>query len=381
MSGVAQSPLRAEELMHDELFVTSDSEPGAQAPAARVSTMLVRALFEAVEACGVSIAEFLRGAGVPTDQFETAYGWVDVSALDRLIQRAVETSGDPAFGLHWVERSPMLKFDVLATATAYAPTLREALTCVLRFQSLLCEQPELALLERDGSTFLHFTPLATTELATRVRTELGIASLVRLMRHVGAPDAAVLGVVFAHPAPDDAREYARLLGTRLRFGQPRSGIEIDAAWLDRRVQHANVELHQLLSQQAQEVLTRVQSRVSFVKLLRDYLERVSPRLPEMPEAARALALSERSLRRRLAEEGWTYAAALLEMRRLLARRLLVESTRSIRQVASDVGFTSSAAFFRAFKRWTGESPGAYRRMRMPRASSGHAEGSRACEAR
>jgi AraC-like DNA-binding protein len=365
--------------MHDELFVTSDSESGECGPAPRVSTMLVRALFEAVEASGIPSAAFQRGAGVSADHFETAYGWVDVSELDRLIQYAVETSRDAAFGLHWAERSPMLKFDVLATATAYAPTLREALSCVLRFQTLLCEQPELALLERDGSRFLRFTPLATTNLATRVRTEVGITSLVRLMRHVGAPDAAVLGVAFAYPAPDDAREYTRLLGTRVRFGQPCSGIEIDASWLDRRVHHANAELHQLLSQQAQEVLARVQIREKFVDLLRDYLERVSPHLPEMAEAARALALSERSLRRRLAEEGWTYAAVLLQMRQLLAQRLLVESTCSIKQVASDVGFASSAAFFRAFKRWTGESPAAYRSMRMRRASGARAEGSRACE--
>jgi AraC-like DNA-binding protein len=351
----------------------------AQVAPVRVSTILARALIEAVEASGVPIEAFLRTAGVSIAQFETSYGWIETSELDRLIQHALAITGDAAFGLHWTERSPMMKFDVLATATAYAPTLRAALSCVLRFQALLCERAELQLIERERSIFLRFTPVASTEQGARVRAELGISSLVRLMRHVGAPEAAVLRVAFAHRAPSYALEYSRLLGTRVRFDQAHSGIEIDAAWLDRPVHLANVELHQLLTLQAREVLTRMKARVGYADQLRDLLRRVSPRLPDMRDAARALALSERSLRRRLAEEGCSYAAILSEKRQQLAQELLTNSARPIRQIAADVGFTNGAAFFRAFKRWTGESPAAYRRARLSRSPLARADANSAHE--
>jgi AraC-like DNA-binding protein len=356
--------------MHEVECARSESESGERGAPARVSTILTRALIEAVESAGTPVADFLRRADVSAQQFDTPYGWVEVGALDRLIQYAVEVTGDAAFGLHWAERSPMLKFDVLATATAYAPSLRVALQCVLRFQSLLCERPELALIEGvegvegDDPVLLRFTPVATTELAARVRAEVGVFSLLRLMRHVGASECAVRRVAFAHRPPSYAEEYARLLGSRVRFGQPCSGIEIDPAWLDRSVHHANLELHQLLTRKAQEVLTRVQVRAGYAEPLRAYLRRVSPRLPEMREAARALAVSERSLRRRLGEEGWSYSAILDERRQLLAQQLLVGTARSVKQIAAEVGFTSTAAFFRAFKRWTGESPSAYRSARL-----------------
>jgi AraC-like DNA-binding protein len=353
--------------MHAVDVDTSCSEGGATGSAPRVSAILVRALIEAVAASGTPIEDCLRKAGISAQQFETPYGWVEVSELDRLIQSAVEISGDAAFGLHWSERSPMMKFDVLATATAYAPTLREALACVLRFQTLLCERAELTLIEGEGSLHLCFTPVATTELSARVRAELGISSLLRLMRHVGAPESAVLGVAFVHQAPGYASEYTRLFGERVRFGQLRTSIEIDAAWLDRRVHHANVELHQLLTTQAQDVLTRVQARAGYADQVRDYLRRALPRQPDLREAARALAMSERSLRRRLSEEGQSYSVILYESRRLRARQLLLtDPVRSIKQIAVDVGFTSGAAFFRAFKRWTGESPAAYRAARLHR---------------
>jgi AraC-like DNA-binding protein len=80
----------------------------------------------------------------------------------------------------------------------------------------------------------------------------------------------------------------------------------------------------------------------------------------MREAVRALGLSERSLRRRLSEEGWSYSTILQENQLLLAQQLLADPSRSIQQIGADVGFTSTTAFHRAFKRWTGESPAAFR---------------------
>ncbi len=327
----------------------------------RISTIFVRALIEAVEAAGAPVEEFLREAGISSPQFATPYGWVEVAEFDRLTCRAVELTGDPAFGLHWVERSPVTKFDLLAMVIAHAPTLRECLACVLRFQPILFERPELEVEERADSLLLRVVPLATTELGLRVRTEVEVSCLVRLLRHVGAPMAAARRVMFAHRAPPYAHEYARLFAGRVRFEHAHSGIDIDPVWLDRRLHNANVELHELLAVQAQQLLARVQSRLGYAGQVREYVSRHFPRLPEMREAARGMALSERSLRRRLAEEGCSYSTILQDSQLLLAQRLLADPARSIQQVAHEVGFTNTAAFHRAFKRWTGVSPAVFRR--------------------
>jgi AraC-like DNA-binding protein len=345
---------------------SEDSAHGqpSEGHAPRISTIFVRALLEAVEAAGVRADGFLHEAGVPPEQLANSYGWVEVAELDRIIGRAVELTADSAFGLHWVERSPLMKFDLLAMITANAPTLREALDCLLQFQSILFERPELQIMECAERVQLRVLPLASTELALRVRTEVAILGFVRLMRYVGAPTAAVRRIAFSHRAPSYVHEYIRLFDGRARFGQTHSGIEIDPAWLDRRLHHANVELHRLLTIEGQRVLANIHGSDGYAGQVRAYLRSVFPRLPQMREAVRALGMSERSLRRRLSEEGWSYSTILQETQLLLAQQLLGDPTRSIQQIGADVGFTSTTAFHRAFKRWTGESPAAFRSSRL-----------------
>lgn len=347
----------------EERFEGSRPEHARARPLPRVSTIFVRALLEAVETAGMTADDFSRAAGISHDQLADVYGWMEVSELDRLLGRAVELTADSAFGLHWVERSPLMKFDLLAMITASAPTLREALESLLRFQCMVFERPEVELVELEDRVQLRVSPVAATELGRRLRTEMAVLAFVRLMRYVGAPSSAVWRIAFMHRAPDYVQEYVRSFEGRATFGQTYSGIELDPAWLDRRLHHANVELHRLLVIQGQHVLANMQSSTGYSGQVRAYLRRVFPRLPQMPEAARALALSERSLRRRLNEEGFSYSAILQESQLRLARELLGDPTLSIQEIAHDVGFTSATAFHRAFKRWTGASPAAFRSSR------------------
>ncbi len=326
----------------------------------RISTIYVRALFEAVAATGASSEAFMRAAAVSPEQFAMPYGWVALEELDRLLGHALAITDDPAFGLHWAASSPMMKFELLAMAVAYAPSLRDCLTCLCRFQPILFEQPEVEIEERSDALFLHCTPRATSELALRVRGELAVASLLRLLRHVGVPESAVQHIAFAHAAPPYTDEYARLFTGRVQFAQEVAGIAVDPQWMNRPLQHVNLELYDVLTNQAREVLARAQGPAGYAQQVREQLRKVFPHDPCARDLARSLGLSERSLRRRLAEEGESYSSILQETRRLLARQLIGDPTRSIREIGRDVGFKSGPAFQRAFKRWTGETPGVFR---------------------
>ncbi len=333
-------------------------------PVTPLSAIWMRGLVEAVDVAGIPQEEFLTAAGMDPDQLTQTYAWVEVEDFDRVLALAVKMTGDPAFGLHWSQRSPMNKFDVFAVMATHVPSLRAALDCLLSFQPILWKRSEIDTIQHRDSLLVRCNPMGTSELGRRVRAELAIYGLLRLLRFLGVPDDAVRRLSFAHAAPPYASEYTRVHPIMPKFGQSISGIEIADSWLDRPLGDGNKELYQVLKSQAHLVLGRIQRSTGYAGRVRDYLGGVLPHLPDMPEAARAMGLSVRSLRRRLADEGWSYTRIVEEAQHDMARVLLQDPSRSIKQVGFDVGFTTAAAFDRAFKRWTGDSPTAFRNAQL-----------------
>jgi AraC-like DNA-binding protein len=317
-----------------------------------------------VEVAGVPAAEFRAAAGLAPERFAQIYAWMDEHEFDHLLALASELTGDPAFGLHWIERSPMTRFDVFAPIATHAPTLRHALDFVLAFQPILSKRVLLEAVERRDSLLLRCTSSVGPELSRRVHAELTMFGILRLVRYAGVPDTAVRQLSFAYPAPSYEQEYTRVAPVPPRFERPSTDVELASSWLDRPLDGANAELYQVLKSQAQLVLARLQNGSDYSSRVRDYLGRMLPRIPDMPETARALDLSVRSLRRRLVEEGASYSQIVEQAQQVAAQQLLADPARPIKQVSYEVGFGSTPSFVRAFKRWTGESPSAFRSAKL-----------------
>jgi AraC-like DNA-binding protein len=327
----------------------------------RVSAIHIRALLEGVETAGMAAADFMRMAGLADGALADPYGEFSLTELDRLTCLAPEATGDPAFGLHWGERAAMQRFDIVGMLFTQATSLRAGLQAVLRSQTILSDQHELLFEERASHVTLRLQPLALTATAARIRAELGMNGIVRLLGHVGlvfSRDTRHVG--FAHDRPAYGDEYMRIFGSQCRFRQAYTGVEFDRAWLDRPLPTANPELHQVIVAQAERVRQRVHSSGTFARQLRANVHATFPNLPSMRVVARSMGLSERSLRRRLEEEGVSFTEIVQAAQRELAERLLRDRARSIQQVAAEAGFASVTAFHRAFKRWTGQSPASYR---------------------
>lgn len=331
----------------------------------RVSSIHVRALVEAVEAGGTDCGALLRGAGLTTESLGDAYGWVDEDQLDRLMVLATEHTGDPAFGLRWGEQSPMMRYDLMAMmAGAHASTLRETLECLRRFQPLLGDKTEFTFIDNGAGLTLRFDPLGTSLVGRRVRAEFVTSGFSRFIRYACSGSTEVVHHVrFDYPRPAHAVAYERVFGHTVRFSQSFTAFEIDREWLDRPLQNSNAELHAVLVGQAEQVLARLVHGESYAERLRRLIGAALPNLPDMRQVAKSLGMSERSLRRRLADEDTSFSRIAQEARCVIAQRLLADHDRSVQQVAFDAGFESPTAFHRAFRRWTGKSPLEFRSER------------------
>ena len=336
---------------------------GREAPAIKVSGVLVRALFDAVESYGIAYADLARVEGFGLEQIAGPDARIELAVFRALHLRALELTGDHAIGLHFGERASDTAFDFLGLVISHAPTLRAAIDVCAQFQSLFMDGVHMRFDERAGTArwrldFARSDPNFDTMWAEFVVVGMQRALQSFCGRHVRA-DAVYL----EHDRPHYHAEYTRIFGAAVRFGQPCTGIDFAACWLDRPHLHGHSELHAVLLSQAERALHRLGQPPSYSERLRYYFLARSPsRMPDIASAARALGLSERSLRRRLAAEGVSYRALVQASLEETACTMLRNPRCTIQEVAHAIGFADVTAFHRAFKRWLGLTPHEYRQQ-------------------
>ena len=325
-----------------------------------ISVAVVRALFNAVERSGISRDELLRAAQLPPGGLESADARIPAIKAYELCVLALELTGDPAFGLHWAEGLSTSALVPVSHLIAHSATLRQAFASLSKYHRLLSDHRHYELLEHDDSVTVRCSFLPLRLPMQRFASEMTVSFFFHLVRGFDI-HARPKRVSFSYPAPSYRAEYTRIfLGTE-HFDQPFTGIEFDRALLDRHGPHADDDVHEALEALAERRLLRITQRTPYSARIRELLVREgAPQRSDMMTVARALGMSARSLRRRLASEGKSFNTVQNEALASLAKHLLQGKRLTIQETAYEMGFSDARAFHRAFKRWTGLTPNAYR---------------------
>jgi AraC-like DNA-binding protein len=332
-----------------------------------VSTILIRAIVEAVERAGAKREDLFRAAEVDPSRLENASGRFELEEYDRVQTSALAVTGDPAFGLRMAEHTSESAFDLLAALLAHAPTMREAIALARQFGSIAVDGASLVPRDSGAQTTIRYAFPRSSEASDRMHAEFVMGGFVRLARLFCGPHAAPLSVGFEHARPAHHREYARFFGGVEHFAQAATSITFGHDVIDRRHLHQHPEFYSLLRMEAERQLERVTEGLRLSDQLRQYLlARPAANIPDVSSVSRDLGMSERSLRRRLSSEGTSYRQLVQETLEMSAGRMLREPQRSIQETAIALGFADAAAFHRAFKRWTGLTPKQYRETRGAR---------------
>ena len=281
-------------------------------------------------------------------------------AIIALIERARALTGEPALGFYLGLQMSISAHGYLGFAAMSAPTLREALTLAIQYAPI-----------RTTSLVLHLDVRPTAAaLVIDERADLGSARdvvLLGLLVGIWRIGNALLGrdvgesiIDVTFPEPD---YYARFRRTnpRVRFSQPSNRLVFEPALLDAPLVSADPAALRLAQDQCERLLESLGSDSPVVDRVRRLVLRRDTGVRSFEELAAAVRVSPRTLRRRLADAQVSFSTLLDEARRDRALLLLRSRDVSTKDVAERVGYSNVANFMRAFRRWTGRTPAAYRR--------------------
>jgi AraC-like DNA-binding protein len=186
---------------------------------------------------------------------------------------------------------------------------------------------------------------------------------MRALTGLGEDVPMAVEAAFQHPAPANAARYQQVLRCPVHFNQPEVRLVVRRELFDRPLRRPDPGLFQYLEQHAQTLDARLAERRSLSDQVRErLLGGLREGEPQQVGVARLLGMSERTLQRRLRDEGTTFAALLDDVRAEAARMYLRDPRLAVFEVAFLLGFSEASAFNRAFRRWTGSSPSDFRKQ-------------------
>lgn len=309
-----------------------------------IAPAFIAEALEAAEAQGADIAVLLQAAGIAhPDQPVTA------EAFGRLWRGIAAALDDEFFALG---ARPMRQgsFALLCHATRDAPVLEVALRRALRFLRMVLDDPTGRLSVEAGRAIVTLAdPRGSGAFAQRTFWILlhGLACWLTGRR------IPLLAVEFAGPAPAGQGEYGQFFGMTVRFGAAEGRLMFDAQHLRLPIARSPAQLRTFLRGAPANLLLHYRPDGGLAAAIRPHLG--AERLSAAALAAR-LGMAESTLRHRLKAEGASLSALRDAARRSRAMQAL-EAGRAVADVAADLGFAEPSAFHRAFRKWTGESPG------------------------
>jgi AraC-like DNA-binding protein len=327
---------------------------------ATVPISLVTDLLAGVAEAGEPVKNAIAQSGIAPELLEMSSARVTVDQFAELYRRLALSLDDETPGFFSRPlRGGTLKF--LCLGMLDAPNLNIGLHRFVNYFRLLLDDLAFEVSRGDGSTRIALVekapPLAPRPLVHELMLKLvhGVASWM-IGRKI-----PLLQVDFAFARPQRAAEYLYLYPGPARFEQAQTALYIASDYLNAAIRQDKQALSRFLRRAPADWLYVSFSERLLAHRVRDFLEPRLATAPTLAQVAGALHLSVRTLSRRLADEGTTFKAVKDELRRDMAVLQLTKSEQPIASIGAAIGFEDHATFSRAFKEWTGSSPGAYRR--------------------
>jgi AraC-like DNA-binding protein len=335
--------------------------PGADErvyPAQKIAVVL-----EALAREGIAAGQALMGVGLSEQDIADPTIRVSLTQVIVCFRNAIRLSSDPMFayrtGLHF----HMSTYGMYGFAMLSSMDFRQTMRFAQQYHQLAAPLVDMAFTEENGFGVWTITPKPHPQIDAamyRQVVEIYFGIHTSLHRDVMGSEFTPRELRVTFEAPSDPAACADVLGAPIRFRHASNQLVFDAGWLDRRPSLGNTLTYAAVIETCDRFVDELHQRAGIVGNVRHLLLTNLMRNLSLQEVAKELGMSERTLRRRLADQGASYRHLMDELRRDVAISYLRETRMTVEDIAYVLGFSDPANFRQAFRRWTSATPQQFR---------------------
>jgi AraC-like DNA-binding protein len=333
----------------------STAEPGT------IAICFVAAALQSVHGRNLNADELLANVGLSSSLLQVPQARVSAKHYGAL-WRAIAAALDDEFFGQDSRRMKVGSFAMLCHAVLSCKTLGQALDRSLRFYALILDDISGSA-ERDAKEARIVLHGHAAGVSQRVFAhELLLMLLYGVSCWLVGRRIPILRTEFSYPEPAHSAEYRLMYCADLRFDRPNTLLAFEASYLDLPVVQNERSAKEFLRTAPESILLKYKNVSSLTARVRRRLRQFLPGMvPDFEELAAEMSMTPATMRRRLNDEGESYQSIKDQLRRDLAISYLSHSSRSVMDIALELGFSERSAFHRAFRKWTGASPAEFRR--------------------
>lgn len=324
------------------------------------SSASVRLLVEFGQERGLHADLILANSGLSAADLDDPA--IELEARQELcaVNNLIRACNQPGLGIQLGLRYNFASYGLWGLGLVSSATAGDALALALRFIPLTFAFCRITGGLDDEAYTVTFEAPDTAPETQRFLVERDVAAAARLMKEVMGPSFTLSRFTLQHTIESDTgwREaLMRMGGVRPELGARSNSLSADRRLLSLRLPQANPVTVAMCERACESLLEQRRARMGTVECLRQYLTTVPINtMPDLPQAARALGFSDRTLKRRLQDEGVNFRRLLSEVRGRQANQLLADDNLTLTQIAERMGFSDLSSFSQAYKRWFGVAP-------------------------
>lgn len=309
---------------------------------------------------GIDKETCLLGTNISDSLFHDGEALISRSQEMKLIENLIlALPNEPALGFKLGLQYNVSTFGVWGFALRTSRTLREAATIALRYLPLSTAYCHMRPIDENGYFNIIFDPSDIPIYLRQFLLERDMTTGVNLIKELGLAGVTLSKIEFQGSPPDYFSEIANLVDIKIEYNKPYNSLAVPVEEADRLLPTYDSQLVRLMTDQCRHQLERRQ-RVGITGQVQQQILGPLGLIASLEEVAKALAMSPRSLRRKLESENTNYKNILDQERQQTAEQLLSGSNMKMDELAFLLGYTDTASFSRAFRRWKGCSPGEFR---------------------